>query len=60
VLVIRDLRHQQVPAHHDHGQQIVEVVRDPAGEARDRFHPLQLPYLLLQPPVLGHIAHRPD
>ncbi len=33
-------------------EQVVEVVRDAAGEPADRLHLLRLPQLLLQPPAL--------
>ena len=40
----------------DHGQQIVEVVRDPAGELADRLHLLDLAELFLRFPPLREIA----
>ena len=40
----------------DHGQQIVEVVRDPAGELADRLHLLCLAELFLGFPPLREIA----
>ena len=39
----------------DHHQQIVEVVRDAAGQAADGFHLLRLPQLLLQGAALGDV-----
>ena len=47
----------------DHREQVVEVVRDAAGQPADRFHLLRLTELLLQPlqfrDVAGH-ANQPD
>ena len=39
----------------DHHQQIVEIVRNAAGESSHSFHLLRLPELLLQGAALGHI-----
>lgn len=39
----------------DHGEDVVEVVGDSAGEAPDRFHLLRLTKLLLDLPELGHV-----
>ena len=40
----------------DHGQQVVEVVRDTARELADRLHLLRLPELVLEPAALGDVA----
>jgi hypothetical protein len=40
----------------DGGQQVVEVVRDAAGQLSDGFHLLRLPELLLEPLQLGDVA----
>ena len=40
----------------DDGQQVVEVVRDAAGELADALHLLGLPQLLLGGPPLGQVA----
>jgi hypothetical protein len=40
----------------DHGQQVVEVVRDAAGEPPDRLHLLRLPEPFLEPQPLGHVV----
>ena len=47
----------------DDREQVVEVVRDPAGEEPDRLHLLRLPELLLQPaypscPASRRCVHR--
>ena len=54
---------QKVEAVRDHGQQIVEIVRDPAGQLADRLHLLGLREggagslkLLLGLLLLGHVA----
>ena len=39
----------------NHHQKIVEVVRDPAGKAADRFHLLRLAKLLLQRAPFGNV-----
>ena len=41
----------------DHHQQVIEVVRDAAGEAADRFHFLRLTELQLQRSGLGDVFH---
>ena len=38
------------------GEDVVEIVRDAAGELADGLHLLRLAQLLLQPPVQGHVA----
>jgi hypothetical protein len=40
----------------DDGQQVVEVVRDAAGELPDRLHLLRLAELVLEHAALGHVA----
>ena len=40
----------------DDGEQVVEVVRDAAGELADRLHLLRLPQLLLDRAALGEVA----
>ena len=55
---LRDARLHQVERADDAGQQIVEIVRDAAGELADRFHLLRLPELFLQVLALGYVAHR--
>ena len=54
----RVLEHARVAA--DHGQQIVEVVRDAAREAADRVHLLRLAQLLLERELLGEVARLRD
>ena len=44
---------QEIGRHHDGAQQIVEVVRDRAGEPADRLHLLLLVDLVLQRALLG-------
>ena len=39
----------------DHGEQVVEVVRDSARELSHRFHLLRLPQLLLDRPLVRHV-----
>jgi hypothetical protein len=41
-LIVQDLGAQQLGIGADHGQQIVEVVGDTAGQTPDRFHSLRL------------------
>ena len=48
-----DEREQRVAG--DHGQQVVEVVRDAAGELADRVELLRLAQLLLQPVRRGDV-----
>ena len=40
----------------DDGEQVVEVVRDAAGELADRLHLLRLPQLFLDQAALGEVA----
>ncbi len=44
----------------DGGQRVVQVVRHAACETADRFELLRLPKLLLDPPAIGDVLHRPD
>ncbi len=44
----------------NHGEQIVEVVRDAAGQAAHCFHLLRLPKLLLQPLALGDVGEHAE
>ncbi len=48
--LVGDLQHEPGELHvaHDHGEQVVEVVRHPAGESPDRLEPLGLVELRLQ------------
>ena len=50
---------QEVGRHHDGGEHVVEIVRDPAGELAHRLHLLRLGELRLERPLLGHL-HRID
>ena len=47
---------QQLAVAADHGEQVVEVVGDPAGEPADRLELLRLPQLLLECLALGDVA----
>ena len=55
-IALRDLVEHQRAVAEDGGQQIVEIVRDAAGELPDRLHLLRLAQLLLEPPALGDVA----
>src|SRR5207249_10303289 len=44
---------EQVGVAADRGQEVVEVVRDPAGQAADRLHLLRLAQLLVSRAELG-------
>ncbi len=55
---------EQVDGRADHGEQVVEIVRDAAGEPPDRLHLLRLPQRLLRlrvlgllPQARGHVRH---
>ena len=48
---------QHVGIEQDRGQQVVEVVRDPAGELAERFHALRLRELQLGVLLLGDVGH---
>ena len=50
------LGEQDLRVARDHGQQVVEVVRDAAGEPPDRLHLLRLAEPLLEPQPLGHVV----
>ena len=56
----RELEQQQLAPAGDDGEQVVEVVRDPAGEPPDRFHLLGVTELRLEGPDCGEIAHHDD
>ena len=53
---LRHARLQQLQAAGDAGQQVVEVVREAAGELAHRLHLLRLAQLLLQLLALGDVA----
>ena len=46
-LVGRQLLDQELAEAEDHGQEVVEVVRDAAGEAADGLHALRMPQAVL-------------
>ena len=48
---------RQLAVANDDVQQIIEIVRDPAGELADGFHLLRLPQLLLNALLLERLAH---
>ena len=50
----------QVAVPENHGQQIVEVVRDAAGQPPDGFHLLRLLVLLFERAALGDVQRDPD
>ena len=50
----------QVAVAGDHGQQIIEIVRNPSGQLPNRFHFLSLPQLLLQNLLFGDVLHQRD
>ena len=50
----------QVAVPENHGQQIVEVVRDAAGQPPDGFHLLRLLVLLFERAALGDVKRNPD
>ncbi len=54
----RVLQHLRQPQ--DDGQQVVEVVRDPAGQPPDAVHALGQAELLFQAPALGDVPQRRD
>ena len=55
-IVGRQLHQQQVGRAHDAHQDVVEVVRDAAGEPADRFELLRLAQLFLERAPLGDVA----
>ena len=59
-ILLRDLVEHQVAVAEDRREQVVEVVRDPAGELTDRFHLLRLAQLLLELAPLGDVARVDD
>ena len=56
--VLRAEQHVGVPA--DHGEQVVEVVRDAAGELADRLEPRGLRELVLEELALGGVGLEAD
>jgi hypothetical protein len=56
-IAVGDRRPQQERVALDDRQQVVEVVRDAAGELADRLHLLRLAQALLQPLAVAHVAH---
>ena len=42
---------------HDAGEEVVELVRNPARQPADRFHLLRVQELILEPPALPHVVH---
>ena len=56
----RELQQEELASPGDHGQEIVEVVGDAAGEPPDRLHLLGLAELRLERPHGGEIAHDDD
>src|SRR5215212_4159987 len=60
VLATPGLPERQLPVAADRGQEVVEVVRDAAGESTDCFELLRLVKLLLEPHTLRHVHHRSD
>ena len=54
-IVRPEIRQQQRAVSLNRGQQVIEVVRDPARELPDRFHLLGLLKLRLDAPLLGHV-----
>ena len=59
-ILLRDLVEHQVAVAENRGQQVVEVVRDAAGELADRLHLLRLAQLLFEPAPLGDVARVDD
>ena len=55
-LPVADQRPGELAVAGDDRQQVVEVVRDPARELADGLHLLRLAQLLLEPPLLRHVA----
>ena len=54
-----EIRQQQLAVPENHGQQVVEVVRDAAGQPSDGFHLLRLLILLLQRAAFGDVLEIP-
>ena len=59
-LVGRDLVFQQLGGHQDRGQDVIEVVRNPAGEGADAFHPLRAQELLFELLAVGDVLTRAE
>ena len=59
-IFLRHVVEHQAAVAEDRGQQVVEVVRDAAGELADRLHLLRLPQLLLELAPLGDVARVDD
>jgi len=56
--VLPDAISDKVEIADDDAEEIVEIMRDPAGQAADRLHPLGVAQLLLGVPPLGHVMDR--
>ena len=54
-IVGRHAQQQQFRASHHHAEQVVEVVRDSAGQAPDGFHFLRLAQLIFELLLVGNI-----
>ena len=54
------MREQQLRVAADRGEQVVEVVRDAAGEPADALEPLRAPEVALELFALGHVAQDGD
>ena len=52
----RHIEHTERNVAHDGGQDVVEIMRDAAGEHADRFQPGRAHEFLFEPFVLGHIT----
>ena len=55
-----ELEQEELAPPRDHGEQVVEVVRDAAGEAPDRLHLLGVAELRLERPDGGEVADDDD
>ena len=55
-----DVVEQQIAVAEDRGQEIIEVVRDAAGQLAERFHLLRTQHLILQLLALGDVHERAD
>ena len=56
----RELEQEELAPARDHGQEVVEVVGDAAGEPADRLHLLGVAELRLERPHRGEVAHDDD
>ena len=56
-LDLADRARQRLGAREDHHQHVVEVVRDPAGQASEVVELLRFENARLHPPALRHVAH---